>query len=794
MKNVYISYNPYKLETIITINNEELKQNSKIREKCKDGTRLQDWIEELPHLLCEEFADREFDITFHGILQDYDDVGEVFGNAAKRGIIRCAVRHIPPKQGTENKDQLIRSLYNKIQRGPIEALRSHEIADAFAEQQSRDFSICVIATMSAGKSTLINAMLRTKLMPSRGDATTAIITKVKDVTDDENAPWRAEIFGTDENQRRIKSYDRITLEDMIELNDNHVVSRVEIEGNIPFVSSKDMSLILVDTPGAGMAHDDSHKRVQEEYLNKTAKELILFVLPPTFEATDVANLLKLISDIMKVGGKQSKDRFLFVVNKMDDHKSEDGPVEVTLDKVRAVLQKYGIENPNLYPIAALPALRIRSVLKGADDSENVREAGCAVEKLMSDKMYYFEEYASLPTSLQEMIKSQSEQAAPVFVDPTEINRKAQAACNTPMLADMYKNKYELTLNYGNAALIHTGVPSLEAAIRQYVEKYAKTAKIHTFADAIKKKLEQTKYSEELKHAISTNTQNANEIRKQIAETQRQLEKLQDAKAFQREINAAIEAIKEQSRQKSEEILRSYQRKLSQVIERCTGKVPIDDIDDILRDLKDTADTLEPAFRAELSQVVQDALESTSRMLINQYRTKLKGINTGSGMFSGFNVRMIETLAFDVPSPEALVENYTKTERVSDGREWIKNADKRWYKPWTWFQESGYWREKYRDETYIDGASLCDEIVSPIQNSLWDNCNRVQEQAIAQANALAERFKAEMARIGELMKKKLSDLDRYTADRSNAEEKVRKSKELLQWLEQMLKELDTILDI
>ena len=45
MKKVFIKYNPYKLETEITVDGKELAYNSKIAEKISPGSRLQEWVE-----------------------------------------------------------------------------------------------------------------------------------------------------------------------------------------------------------------------------------------------------------------------------------------------------------------------------------------------------------------------------------------------------------------------------------------------------------------------------------------------------------------------------------------------------------------------------------------------------------------------------------------------------------------------------------------------------------------------------------------------------------------------------
>ena len=81
MKNVFIKYNPYKLETTLTVNNRLLKQNSRIAEQIDKGSRLQEWIEDLPRFLVDEFNDNNFDIKFHGTAADYDDLMDVFSQA-----------------------------------------------------------------------------------------------------------------------------------------------------------------------------------------------------------------------------------------------------------------------------------------------------------------------------------------------------------------------------------------------------------------------------------------------------------------------------------------------------------------------------------------------------------------------------------------------------------------------------------------------------------------------------------------------------------------------------------------
>ena len=130
--------------------------------------------------MIDEYNDTDFDIVFHGTLLDFEDLTEVFTQAYERNELTAKLDRIPAKE-TSDKEALIDEVFSEIQEGPFDELRDAEIINAFQHAKSSDFEVCVVATMSAGKSTLINAMLGTELMPSKQEACTAIITKIKDI-------------------------------------------------------------------------------------------------------------------------------------------------------------------------------------------------------------------------------------------------------------------------------------------------------------------------------------------------------------------------------------------------------------------------------------------------------------------------------------------------------------------------------------------------------------------------------------------------------------------------------------
>ena len=271
MIEVFIRYNPYKLETEIMVEGKAPKQNSALH---VEDRRLQEWVEDLPRILTEEYNSRTFSIEFHGTTLDFEDLALIASNAESEGVwITC--RHTPAKE-VMDKEKLIQAVFEDIRKGPFEELRQPDILKAFEAANNTEFPVNVLATMSAGKSTLINAMLNKKLMPARQEACTAIITEIKDCDLDR---FRAFVFG--KSNEHLKTSTNLTLEDMEEFNSDPEVSTIRVEGDIPFLSSEDMALILVDTPGPNNSRDPEHQATTYRMIRDSSKTLVLYILNAT---------------------------------------------------------------------------------------------------------------------------------------------------------------------------------------------------------------------------------------------------------------------------------------------------------------------------------------------------------------------------------------------------------------------------------------------------------------------------------------------------------------------------------
>jgi hypothetical protein len=296
-----------------------------------------------------------------------------------------------------------------------------------------------ISTTSSGKSTLINAILNTELLPSENKVCTATICKILD--NDTMDHYEATCYA-DDGVTEIYPRQTIALDSMKEFNSNDIVRYIDIEGRVPINSSDNIRLCLRDIPGPNNSRDESHSRLINNIIKET-NSVVLYVMSATQIAIkDDEQLLRTISDEMKQGGKQPRDRFIFVVNKCDELDEGKGEtVDKILQSVREYLNEFDITEPTLIPTSARLALIIRKNIRGEVLSRNERSTLNEIKDFIEVKELHYEEYATLTSTVREKLQD--------------------------LIEEYHSNEDKCELE----ALIHTGVPVLEEVINGYIEKY-----------------------------------------------------------------------------------------------------------------------------------------------------------------------------------------------------------------------------------------------------------------------------------------------------------------------------------
>lgn len=848
MTQVYVKYNPYRLETSIKVNGKDVPNDS-ILYKITKGKRLQEWISKFPQMLREELNTTELDLEFYGMALDWDDFEDAFEQAEKNNIIKIINKRFLASRDDEDINEKIVSVFRDLQGGPIDDFRDLKLKRAFDNINNATFPINVIATMSSGKSTLINAMLGKRLMPSKNEACTATITEI---LDSDQPTFSAAAY--DENGQEIQRIPDLTYDIMTELNANPDICRIYAEGDIPFLDAKDMSLVLVDTPGPNNAQNQAHKNTTYRAINNDSNNLILYVLNGTQLSTnDDASLLRYIAEQIKKGGKQIRDRFLFVINKMDAFNPEEENIENVIKSAKQYLATYGIEEPQLFPCSASTALNIRTHLSNIDIDNltraeerqlpvAARETLAAIDKLIDYKSMHLEQYSTLSPSAQEKLNYRLSQAI--------------------------KNN-----NIKEQALIHSGICSIESAITAYVKKYAKTKKIKDLVESFQEVLESSQVLVKAKTQVATDEKAARDCAKRAAMVKKKIEDGHEAEAFKQKIESLdpVPKIKEQAEQLSIKVQEESKKVFAYYGENITNR---EEAHRLVRQYANASSDAIAELTSNLESLINDEVINTGEHLLLEYQKKLAEFDEAASdtqldfqtaeLIKGALKSMrdevsswtSEDFAIDTVSDVGNItyEERTYYEKVGQeeeeivvgsheqkvgtklvksgshkekiGTRTVPNKNKKWFKFWTWLDEKYIEEDVYTTiddykeedvyETVLDYkkvmrdifqkkteqvekfnlelSSLVNVLLIQLRQMLDEGIGNALDYADKQIASIKQEFLRTFSQLDVLIAQKYDELEKCAADQAQKEKTLEENKKILNWIETCMAEINAILDL
>lgn len=269
------------------------------------------------------------------------------------------------------------------------------------------FTVGIAGTMSAGKSTLINALLGMPLLPARNQATTASITRITHSKDNKEFVARAaESWGAVQRCSFIPA--QRTLLDFWNNNPTQYPC-MDVVGRIPFLSDHPLGNVkfcFVDTPGPNSIHAE-HGELVKTFFASEKLSLLIYVLNGNQLATnDDKNFLCNLREEINFF---KNSNIIFVINKIDNFDPETEDLHHIILNVSQYLEKNGFINPKIICTAARQALAFlayssvsrkeRSALDGFIEScidfeyfykspfLNIEEKLCQAHESLTNKIY-----------------------------------------------------------------------------------------------------------------------------------------------------------------------------------------------------------------------------------------------------------------------------------------------------------------------------------------------------------------------------------------------------------------------
>lgn len=765
MTSINLVYNPYTREKSLSVGG-MVQEKSVCTKLCgADGTELSEWALHLFNASVEYFND-SVSISFSGIRRDF----EFLEDAAKRCEYSSDIK-LSEKKIVDVKDRLqeLKELFANMQKNtPFDSLKSAEVKRLFEKATNSEFEMAVVATMSSGKSTLINAMLGRQLLPARNEATTANIARIHDIDDTDH--FRAESFDKDGN--KIGEADPLTAKDMERLNNidgENPASVVEIYGNIPGIESRNIRLVLNDTPGPNTSRTEEHEKHTMDLLNADYKPMIIYVLnAQQLETNDDNILLRNVAQIVKSGDRQSRDRFLFVLNKADSLDPDNEPLEKKIDDVKSyLLKKHKIENPRIFPTSAKLAKVIRQKQANQTITEMEKEEILPKYENFNKREYrHFDKFADFLSSAT---------------------------------FDKLKDRLDQAKQNGDAleeALLHTGVPSVELAISEYLEKYALPAKITEGVYSFKDKIEALNIEANAKNELAGNEQKVQELQKNLEAIKTALEKGDKA----HEVKQQIQFLSV-SDSLSKELAKSGSRLISNFgknVQSMKKSVHTETARAYLNNIKMMIPKITADFNSSVEKSLDGVLKAQAAQCVESYKRYVEAL--------------IGSVSYDIPAAAILgdkatitvsetLDEYSYEEDVKVGSHKVKNSGiragiARFFGLGSFFGSSGYETvNDYEKQEFVDFSKYID-------NKLYPEIEKFEKETRTTATSWAEseekKFKQfflnKLTELDEAIKQKIAEQEAALKDKAKTEEMIAENKRNLLWLENFKAKLDGILSI
>lgn len=206
----------------------------------------------------------------------------------------------------------------------------------FEFMKKKKFEVLITATMSAGKSTLINALCGKNITLSQNMACTSQLHSIFSKPFEDNYTCKRDYALT------LDATSKELLNDNPKNKTGRIKAGTYFRGNLA-----GRAIILNDTPGVNSSQNDEHRQITHNIIKQKKYDLIIYLLNATQLGTNDDE-----EHLMFVKNNIGNRPIIFILNKIDELNSEDEDANQIIKKHTAYLSSLGYKNPILCPLSS----------------------------------------------------------------------------------------------------------------------------------------------------------------------------------------------------------------------------------------------------------------------------------------------------------------------------------------------------------------------------------------------------------------------------------------------------------
>lgn len=218
-----------------------------------------------------------------------------------------------------------------------------------------ELRLIVTANMSAGKSTLINALIGKSIARTSQEVCTGNVCYIY------SKPFEDGHIHLDTGLLNMNA-------SAMDLTEFDWSKKTRIASYFRAFNVWVPRVCIIDTPGVNSAINRQHGRIAKNALQSEQYDKLIYVINGNKLGSDEE-----IKHLRWVADNISKEKILFVLNKLDDFKRVDDDIQISINCVCDDLRKLGFEEPKVYPISAYFGMLIKKKEFGEQLTEDEQD-------------------------------------------------------------------------------------------------------------------------------------------------------------------------------------------------------------------------------------------------------------------------------------------------------------------------------------------------------------------------------------------------------------------------------------
>ena len=555
-----------------------------------------------------------------------------------------------------------------------------------------------------------------------------------------------------------------------------LIHLVQLEGPIPNLPSDMLNTVFVDTPGGNNSQNMEHEQMMDEAINDENKSLILYVFNGAQLGTNDSNIiLQKIANAMQnsTNGKQSRDRFLFVANRMDEFDVSEEPYEEVIENtILPQLASNGITEPNLFLASAQTAKLIRMIANGEELSETEEEDLEKLVKRFNRSTRILPKYASLNSTDRDQLIVDAEKHA-------EAGKEAENAIE----AEKHKHK---------AAEINSGIPAIEMAIKEYLQKYAIAIKIKTVHDTFMKKVIERNMVDNCEAEWAASQESFEAVKRELQEKRDNCdhsEKLQEFRDKVDEIKLDIKSIKAEQAK--------VNRRIDRLVESAKDKVKLEEAEYILTLFKHNLEDIGEDAQVALDNALNNGVRMSCQSIVEEYAEYIRELDSdGAFSIGSYDIKKTHDFAaFNLDKAEDMLndEKYVSEESVKVGEKTVKK--KGFFAVIARIFGGGYETVGvYEEQKYVALKQLIQDQVTEVQHSFDKEMNSAIKDTEEKVDKLKKATMVKLEGLDKMIADLIAEIDKMLISQEKLQEKVKKNAEKAKWIKNFIAQVEDLLTV